>query len=430
MSPLDGNIGESLQKNCDGVKVLLVDERSLIGCTTLGWMEYLCKCGIKKGIDTSESWGGIPVVAFFGDDVQLPPVCDSPVYNCQSKCTAAIHGALVWKEFTKAVTLQTIIRQNNDQKQLKDVLTAMREYKTSVEQAKWLQSFQWNNLKISTCFDEGLLSRMNDNGLFVFPSHVDEWNHNKNKLLELNKTYPIAKVSAKTIGIHANRASSEKAGGLIKHLYLCKGAIVMLTCNLNVEYGLFNGAIGKVIDIIYLDGRNPKDSLPDVVMVEFYRYTGPAFVTENSKIVPIVPVTRRLDCSCFGCKRTQIPLRLGWGTTIHRCQGMTIGEGEINRYIIINPGSKQFESRNPGALFVALSRAKCAGSNTSDPDFAWHPEILVNEDRLCHIVNTKTVRWRNAEIKRIATLTECTKNEFQYLDSEIFFKNVVEKCFR
>jgi hypothetical protein len=55
---------------------------------------------------------------------------------------------------------------------------------------------------------------------------------------------------------------------------------------------------------------------------------------------------------------------------------MTIGEGEPNRYIVINPGTQSFESRNPGALFVALSRAKCSGNNTNDPDFAWHPSIL------------------------------------------------------
>jgi hypothetical protein len=45
------------------------------------------------------------------------------------------------------------------------------------------------------------------------------------------------------------------------------------------------------------------------------------------------------------------------------------GDNEPNRYIIINPGTKQFESRNAGALFVALSRAKSAGDLHTDPDF-------------------------------------------------------------
>ena len=46
---------------------------------------------------------------------------------------------------------------------------------------------------------------------------------------------------------------------------------------------------------------------------------------------------------------------------------MTIGEGQASRYIIINPGTRSFESRNPGALFVALSRAKSSGIGFKDP---------------------------------------------------------------
>ena len=110
-------------------------------------------------------------------------------------------------------------------------------------------------------------------GLFVFPTHAAEWNHNKTELLKANENAPIAKVSAVDQGRHARNAPSDQAGGLQQTLYLCKGAIVMLTCNLNVPFGLFNGSMGEVVDIIYLDGRSPKDSLPDVVMVAFDKYT-------------------------------------------------------------------------------------------------------------------------------------------------------------
>ena len=95
MKAPDGILGETLQKNCDGLEVLLVDARSMIGATTLGWMELMCSCGVRRGSNSHKSWGGLPVVVFFGDDVQLPPVLDSPVYNCKSKLPAAIHGVLV-----------------------------------------------------------------------------------------------------------------------------------------------------------------------------------------------------------------------------------------------------------------------------------------------------------------------------------------------
>lgn len=75
MKTPDGSIGEVLQANCTGVHAILVDERSLIGSTTLGWMDFHCRCGTGFA---DQSWGGIPVVVFFGDDVQLPPVLDAP----------------------------------------------------------------------------------------------------------------------------------------------------------------------------------------------------------------------------------------------------------------------------------------------------------------------------------------------------------------
>jgi hypothetical protein len=70
-------------------------------------------------------------------------------------------------------------------------------------------------------------------------------------------------------------------------------------------------------------------------MVQFDNYSGPPFIEENPKIVPIVPVERKIDCNCCGCRRKQIPLLLGWASTIHKCQGKTIGKGEPYSYIII-----------------------------------------------------------------------------------------------
>lgn len=169
-------------------------------------------------------------------------------------------------------------------------------------------------------------------------------------------------------------------------------------------------------NIIYLDGKKPQDGLPDVVMVEFFTYTGPPF-TED-KLVPIVDVERRIDCICHNCKRRQVPLRLGWATIIHKFQGMTVGQGEPNAYIVIDPGTKTFEAKNPSALFVALSRAKSSGSNSVPPDFAWNPAFLENSDRICqkvNKVNNKLTIARDKEIRRIEETTNQTKEIFQWL---------------
>lgn len=65
---------------------------------------------------------------------------------------------------------------------------------------------------------------------------------------------------------------------------------------------------------------------PDVVMVNFTKYTGPPFIKSHPQLVPIVPVERKKIVIVSIVNVSKIPLRLGWGTTIHRCQGMTIGE--------------------------------------------------------------------------------------------------------
>ena len=53
----DGSTGEALQENCRLLKGLLVDERSLNGCSNLGWMEFMCRCGVANGNNASMSWG-------------------------------------------------------------------------------------------------------------------------------------------------------------------------------------------------------------------------------------------------------------------------------------------------------------------------------------------------------------------------------------
>lgn len=63
---------------------------------------------------------------------------------------------------------------------------------------------------------------MSDRGLFVFPTHDEEWFHNKSKLLEVNKLFPVAKITAVGKGSHSKSGESEKAGGLLNTLYIIK----------------------------------------------------------------------------------------------------------------------------------------------------------------------------------------------------------------
>ena len=81
-----------------------------------------------------------------------------------------------------------------------------------------------------------------------------------------------------------------------------------------------------------------------------------------------------------------------------------MGAGEAFRYVVVYPRDHGFEARNPGALFVALSRSKSAGGEGRDPDFAFHEDVLINNYRF-RPVDTATTRARAVEIE-----TACLSN--------------------
>ena len=86
---------------------------------------------------------------------------------------------------------------------------------------------------------------MGNSGLYVFPSHEEELTHNTAKLLQVNKKHPVAKLKAVGKGSHSSIRDSEHGGDLLLTVFISKDAQVMLIYNLHVEFGLFNGAIGK-----------------------------------------------------------------------------------------------------------------------------------------------------------------------------------------
>ena len=113
-----GPVLERIQKKCENLKVLVGDERSMFGRTTMGWMEQYARYAVNRGATAHDLWGGMPAVVFMGDDVQLPPVCDTPVYFPDPRSALSNHGRLVWIMFDTAVELTEIVRQSESEQQL------------------------------------------------------------------------------------------------------------------------------------------------------------------------------------------------------------------------------------------------------------------------------------------------------------------------
>ena len=96
-------------------------------------------------------------------------MCDTPVYIEHCHSAPSNHGRLVWTKFDSAVELAAIVRQSESEHQLRDVLMSLRTYSTTHQQINWLQQFQWHNLQLS--HGPELLTRIDEQGLYVFPTH-------------------------------------------------------------------------------------------------------------------------------------------------------------------------------------------------------------------------------------------------------------------
>ena len=145
-------------------------------------------------------------------------------------------------------------------------------------------------------------------------------------------------------GANAAKAPADDAGGLEAVICLANSARDMLTCNLWVDVGLVNGAMGAIQAICYHSGGPPE--LPIAVMVNFDNYSGP---TLHDGTVPITPLRRTWSASGVQCSRLQLPLKLAWAVTIHKSQGLTLDK------VVIDVGKREFSL---GLTFVACSRVR------------------------------------------------------------------------
>jgi ATP-dependent DNA helicase PIF1 len=108
-NPLIPSILGRYQQQWKHIKLLIIDEKSMIGRTMAGKMDSQL-----QQIITDEVMGGIGVL-LFGDFAQLPPVGDSPLYSSKVPLKPlSIAGKDVYLSFNLSITLQRIFCQQGD----------------------------------------------------------------------------------------------------------------------------------------------------------------------------------------------------------------------------------------------------------------------------------------------------------------------------
>ena len=305
--PISNTVGKILKnktlntqiQNCN---IIAVDEISMLDRRTFEYVNEV----LKQVKDSDKPFGGIQVV-FIGDFFQLPPVKENDSFSESNYCFESD----VWNELDlQTVLLTKTYRQNEEN--LITALSHLRLNSLNNEDLKLLESRFYN--------DDDNLSDI----LHIFATNNEADRYNQFRFNSINSKQYDFEATDYTY-FDTNILNYCKAD---KKISLKVGARVILLINLSFEKGLINGACGEVLEIndnsVLVRFDNGFTSEIKKHEFEFYK---------NDKLI---------------ATRKQFPLRLAYGITIHKSQGMTLDK-------LVVDCSRIFEK---GQTYVALSRIK------------------------------------------------------------------------
>ena len=340
-----GSALHSLQTMCKDLKMLQIDERSMVSADLLGVISTKLQKGFRQ---VNLPFGGLPFLILYGDDGQLPPVGGGPLYNRDivEKHAMGRLGKLLYLGIPKAVYLRQMVRQQEAPcsscprdgpmghrpgamcKFFPDLLHRMRFGEVNVQDWQWLQHRRLSEIEKRD--PEEAARFRSARTLWLVPTRVEQHNMNLDRLEVTHEELRnerglshawVCPITSRNTGRSAIGACRrmEDFGSLPSHLWLCRGTPVVMTSNICQPWKLFNGAAGTVTDIIFEPGDCPRldgTAWPRMVLVDFPQYTGPAFLPDRPTVVPVFP--KEVSDSKRGGTREMFPIRLGFCLTCHK----------------------------------------------------------------------------------------------------------------
>ncbi len=287
------------------VKVLIIDEISMLDGNTLGLVEIVC----RKIKESDLPFGGIQVV-FVGDFFQLPPVSreNEPISQFAFESP-------IWFGSNLLVCYLSEQHRQSDFKFL-NLLSGIRSGVVLEEHKDYLNS---------RLTDHDSIKNKNITKLFPHNENVDRLN--SEELDRLNGELKAFLMKSRGKDFLVDKLKKSCLSPEILNLKI--GALVMFTKN-NFDKGFVNGTLGNVVGFDNFDGRPiVRTNSGQKISVDFMEW----IIEDGGKII---------------AKIEQIPLRLAWAMTIHKSQGLTLDEAFIDlRGVFIE-----------GQGYVALSRVR------------------------------------------------------------------------
>lgn len=282
-------------------KVLIIDEISMLSANQLSMIEYICRA--FKG--NEKVFGGMQIV-FCGDFFQLPPISKgenesgfaftSPVWESLNINICYLSENHRHKE-SDYLSLLNKIRNNKADLSVRDFLTGKKKSKSLVGEITKLFT---HNADVDRINSEYLSKIKSDTNIFKMSST------GKDFLVENMKKSCLAP----------------------EILELKVGAKVMFVKN-NYDLGFVNGTLGEVKG--------------------FNSFGEPLVRKVDGKTISVSPATWQIEeDGKVKASISQIPLRLAWAITVHKSQGMSLDQVELDL-------SSAFVE---GQGYVALSRVR------------------------------------------------------------------------
>ena len=145
---LTGQNLSKLQKSLDGIEYILIDEYSMLGQNTFGWIDKRCKQATGC---YDKVLGGISMI-LIGDPGHLPPVPDKPLYHSQPSNAIGDQGYLTYRMFDKVVKLtvnQIVQGRSSEQEKFRDLLPRLRKGNSTTQDWQLLLTCQPSNVSIA-----------------------------------------------------------------------------------------------------------------------------------------------------------------------------------------------------------------------------------------------------------------------------------------
>lgn len=394
-----------LKESLSRLLMVIIDERSLLSCEDLAKIHSNC-CNFAHGATSNHlPWGGIPIVVLFGDDKQLPAVMNNnrgggvttifkmDGFENKEQKQSKLHreGQRLFKQLSQnVISLKKNCRIDEGNNFLQNCCNQLRNGPgLSKTNAKKLLEYRFENPNLSKQRRDELIK----DAIWIFTTNREVDVHNM-KMVEkmVNRENPLISTSYKMYGRDGKRnfgikSHFRKNDIITAPISFCRGSRVSIDRNLWQEVGLFNGALGTVVDIRYKTRESPLlGDFPAYVIVDMDFYKGPIWDSQNPTRVPI-PIAERF-CRKGCCVMESIPLTVSFARTLHKFQGQQVGPNHSNKMMVFGPGSCTFEASSPGLLYVGLSRMSTIGPTVNDSCFYFFgPDA--NENRLTNVTHKR-----------------------------------------